>query len=86
MNIICLELRLIAGKVEALPVKGIHTSAIKPREALEKAAETLRTCFRICSSDKLVKKKVKFYFVVYCFSDISFCSLYYDFVIIIEQS
>ncbi|CAH1402798.1 unnamed protein product [Nezara viridula] len=51
MNTICLELRLIAGKVESLPVKGSHNSAIKPREALEKAAETLMTCFRICSSD-----------------------------------
>lgn len=51
MNTLCLDLRLIAAKVDSLTVKGSHSGAIKPREALEKAAETLMACFRICSSD-----------------------------------
>ena len=50
INTVCLELRLLAAKVDvASSGKG---GMVRPREALEKAAEALMTCFRICAADK----------------------------------
>ncbi|XP_075214175.1 PCI domain-containing protein 2 isoform X2 [Lycorma delicatula] len=59
MNTVCLDLRLLAIKADS--VGSGRGGAGKPREALEKAAEVLMACFRICtadnrSSDKHTKK------------------------------
>lgn len=54
MNTVCLELRILAGKVDTISSNESSRGSVKPREALEKAAETMMACFRICSSDKYV--------------------------------
>ncbi|XP_073988112.1 PCI domain-containing protein 2 [Rhodnius prolixus] len=51
MNTVCLELRILAGKVDTISSNESSRGSVKPREALEKAAETMMACFRICSSD-----------------------------------
>ncbi|XP_014251608.1 PCI domain-containing protein 2 [Cimex lectularius] len=61
MHTLCLDLRLLANKVDQQGIgsgeegdvipRGNNSSVVKPREALEKAAEAMMTCFRICSSD-----------------------------------
>ena len=60
MNTVCLDLRLIATKVDMLPSTLSSGNEAKPREALEKAAETLMACFRICTSDKYVYLSVQY--------------------------
>lgn len=50
INTVCLELRLLSSKVD-LALTG-KSGMCRPREALEKAAEALMTCFRICTADK----------------------------------
>ena len=47
MNTMCLELRLLAIKVE----KSKNNKNLKPGESLEKCAECLLSCFRICAAD-----------------------------------
>ncbi|XP_014213857.1 PCI domain-containing protein 2 [Copidosoma floridanum] len=47
MNIMCLELRLLAMKTE----KSKRNKNLKPGENLEKCAECLMSCFRICAAD-----------------------------------
>lgn len=49
INTVCLDLRLLAAKgdVSSSGKGGLG----RPREALEKAAEALMTCFRICTAD-----------------------------------
>lgn len=47
MYTVCLDLRLLAQKCEE--VEGSHVS--KPGEILEKAAECLMGCFRVCAAD-----------------------------------
>lgn len=47
MYAVCLDLRLLAQKCEE--VGGNHVS--KPGEILEKAAECLMGCFRVCAAD-----------------------------------
>lgn len=49
INTVCLELRLLAAKVD---IASSGKSGVgRPRETLEKAAEVLMTCFRICTAD-----------------------------------
>lgn len=50
INTICLELRLLATKVDI--ASSGKSGMGRPRETLEKAAEALMTCFRICAADK----------------------------------
>lgn len=50
INTVCLELRLLAAKVDM--ASSGKSGVGRPREALEKAAEPLMTCFRICTADK----------------------------------
>jgi hypothetical protein len=51
MYAVCLDLRLMALKADrSLTAKGIG----RPKETLEKAAECLMGCFRVCAADKLV--------------------------------
>lgn len=45
MYVICLDLRLLAQRCE-----GVGNSS-KPGEILEKAAECLMACFRVCAVD-----------------------------------
>lgn len=47
MNMMCLELRLLAMKTE----RSKKNKNIKPGENLEKCAECLMSCFRICAAD-----------------------------------
>lgn len=47
MNSMCLELRLLAMKTERLK----KNKALKPNENLEKCADCLMSCFRICAAD-----------------------------------
>jgi hypothetical protein len=47
MNMMCLELRLLAVKTE----RSKKIKNIKPGENLEKCAECLMSCFRICAAD-----------------------------------
>lgn len=47
MYAVCLDLRLLAQKCEE--VEESHVS--KPGEILEKAAECLMGCFRVCAAD-----------------------------------
>lgn len=47
MNVICLELRLSAIGAEKIK----NNKNIKPGEVLEKCAECLMTCFRVCAAD-----------------------------------
>lgn len=47
MYTVCLDLRLLAQKCEE--VEASHIS--KPGEILEKAAECLMGCFRVCAAD-----------------------------------
>lgn len=47
MYTVCLDLRLLAQKCEE--IEGGHVS--KPGEILEKAAECLMGCFRVCAAD-----------------------------------
>lgn len=47
MYTVCLDLRLLAQKCEE--VGGTNVS--KPGEILEKAAECLMGCFRVCAAD-----------------------------------
>ncbi|OXU30665.1 PCI domain-containing protein 2 [Nasonia vitripennis] len=47
MNMMCLELRLLAMKTERCK----KNKNIKPGENLEKCAECLMSCFRICAAD-----------------------------------
>lgn len=47
MYAVCLDLRLLAQKCEE--VGGNHVT--KPGEILEKAAECLMGCFRVCAAD-----------------------------------
>lgn len=47
MYTVCLDLRLLAQKCEE--VESSHIS--KPGEILEKAAECLMGCFRVCAAD-----------------------------------
>ncbi|CAB0002011.1 unnamed protein product [Nesidiocoris tenuis] len=56
LNSLCIDLRILAGQVDAYSSPSDSSahktnSTIKPREALEKAADVMMTCFRICSSD-----------------------------------
>uniref|UniRef100_A0A0A9X2V1 PCI domain-containing protein 2 homolog n=1 Tax=Lygus hesperus TaxID=30085 RepID=A0A0A9X2V1_LYGHE len=56
LNTVCIDLRILAGKVDSSPLSNDFSApksgtTIKPREALEKAADVMMTCFRICSSD-----------------------------------
>ncbi|BES89709.1 PCI domain-containing protein [Nesidiocoris tenuis] len=56
LNSLCIDLRILAGQVDAYSSPNDSSahktnSTIKPREALEKAADVMMTCFRICSSD-----------------------------------
>lgn len=46
MHVVCLDLRLLAQKCEE-----VSSSVSKPGEILEKAAECLLGCFRVCASD-----------------------------------
>lgn len=46
MNTVCLELRLLAIHADS-----IKTKNSKPGEVLEKCAETLMGCFRVCAAD-----------------------------------
>ena len=46
MNVVCLELRLLALRVEHSKNKNL-----KPGEVLEKCAECLMGCFRVCAGD-----------------------------------
>lgn len=46
MNVVCLELRLLAVQAENLKSKNT-----KPGEVLEKCAECLMGCFRVCAAD-----------------------------------
>jgi len=49
MYTICLDLRLMAIHAERmLTSKGVG----RPKETLEKAAECLMGCFRVCAADK----------------------------------
>lgn len=48
MYTMCLELRLLAAKVDKFRNAKIN---VKPNESLEKCAETLMSCFRICAAD-----------------------------------
>lgn len=47
MYTVCLDLRLIAQRAEKDGPKASH----KPGETLEKAAECLMGCFRVCAAD-----------------------------------
>lgn len=47
MFVMCLELRLSAIGAE----KSINSKNVKPGEVLEKCAECLMTCFRVCAAD-----------------------------------
>lgn len=47
MYTVCLDLRLLAQKCEEF--EGGHV--LKPGEILEKAAECLMGCFRVCAAD-----------------------------------
>lgn len=47
MNVMCLELRLLAIKTE----QAKRSRNLKPGETLEKCAECLMSCFRICAAD-----------------------------------
>ena len=47
MYVLCLDLRLIAGKAD----QQLETKGGKPGETLEKAAEILMSCFRVCAID-----------------------------------
>jgi len=52
MCTVCLDLRLLAMHADRmLTDKGIG----RPKETLEKAAECLMGCFRVCAADKLVQ-------------------------------
>lgn len=57
MITVCLDLRCLALKVGTV-TSGETSTVTKPREALEKAAEALMNCFRICTADKYVAKPV----------------------------
>lgn len=48
MHAVCLDLRLLAAKCENISV---FSSNVKPGEILEKAAECLMACFRVCTAD-----------------------------------
>ena len=51
MYTICLDLRLMAMSADhTLTAKGVG----QLKETLEKAAECLMSCFRVCTADKLV--------------------------------
>nr|XP_018896731.1 PREDICTED: PCI domain-containing protein 2 [Bemisia tabaci] len=50
MITVCLDLRCLALKVGTV-TSGDSSTVTKPREALEKAAEALMNCFRICTAD-----------------------------------
>ena len=51
MYTVCLDLRLMAMCADrTLTAKGIG----RPKETLEKAAECLMGCFRVCAADKSV--------------------------------
>lgn len=50
VNMVALELRLLAIKVDTTPTN--RGGQPKSREALEKAADSLMACFRICTNDK----------------------------------
>lgn len=47
MNTMCLELRLLAVKAESSK----DVKNLKPGEVLEKCAECLMGCFRVCAAD-----------------------------------
>lgn len=47
IQVICLELRLLAGPADKAADNKKH-----PVECMEKAAEGLMSCFRICAADK----------------------------------
>lgn len=48
MYSVCLDLRILAQKCEA---EGGGGNSSKPGEILEKAAECLMGCFRVCAAD-----------------------------------
>lgn len=51
MYMVCLDLRLMSVHADrTLTAKGTG----RPKETLEKAAECLMGCFRVCAADKLV--------------------------------
>ena len=47
MNLMCLELRLLAVRAE----NSKSNKSVKPGEVLEKCAECLMGCFRVCAAD-----------------------------------
>lgn len=47
----CLDLRLLASKCEEISASQGNASEYKPAELLEKAAECLMGCFRVCAAD-----------------------------------
>ncbi len=48
----CLDLRMLASKCESITAQqGYQNSDYKPGELLEKAAECLMGCFRVCAAD-----------------------------------
>ena len=51
MNTVCLELRLQSISADAESAK---KGATKPGELLEKTADSLMACFRVCAADKYV--------------------------------
>lgn len=53
MYTICLDLRLLAQKCEQIS----SNSVSKPGEILEKAAECLMGCFRVCAADNRLATK-----------------------------
>lgn len=57
MYTVCLDLRLLAQKCE--DVGGNNVS--KPGEILEKAAECLMGCFRVCAADNRLVLTLNFY-------------------------
>lgn len=63
----CLDLRILAQKCEELG------SSSKPGEILEKAADCLMSCFRVCAADnryiefKLYRKTLTYYFACQIF-------------------
>lgn len=56
MYTVCLDLRLLAQKCEEY--EGSHVS--KPGEILEKAADCLMGCFRVCAADNRYESIVWF--------------------------
>lgn len=51
MFVTCLDLRLLASKCEVISANQGNSSEYKPGELLEKAAECLMACFRVCAAD-----------------------------------